>query len=448
LAGAGVAGPPKGTLQVRKLPDQRFQITVRAQGVDPRAVCRLFRLSLPPVEVEPLAASCEAPAAGEVSCSLAVTAEFLDERPVIALMARPPQAADQTENYRPVLSALARPEADAAPMLANFRTAFYAEPRARLHVSGALLADDFNGQNLDTATWRVWQQDAGLSVEQKNGELVVSGRTGKPHGISPEARHRFTGIVSKRRYLPSAAVLLAKFRVPGGLKAAAGLERYMVHFCAHVPDYYTEMIFGREPDGRRGWFYSSASPYGYRSSTAGQWNPDEYQLVRIEHDSARQVSRAYVRAGGAWRPAGEPQKLFISAVQVELKLNIPQDGLAVEARFDDCRLYPSPQAAPVRILVYKVPTPGFVFPSVSVRLLREDGQTVIGAGITDAGGICTLVLPSELAYPIGGWLQLHWNGQDLGRARIPARGVQGLYPGDLWVINAPSRITGSYEPLQ
>ena len=347
-----------------------------------------------------------------------------------------------------MLSALLKPDTVTVAMDANYRQAYYSVPRARQHAPGVLIADDFNEAKLDASTWRIWQQDAGLTVEQKEGELVISGRTGKARGAAPEAGHRFTGIVSQKRFAPPDAVLLAKLKVPGGLKAAAGLERYMVHFCGAVPDYYTELVLGRERDGRRGWWVLSSSQYERAADltpvAVETWNPGEPQLVKIEYDSAAQVSRAWMRGGnGEWRLIGEPQQLFLSAVQVELKVNIPQNGVETEARFDDCRLYRKPESAPVKILVHKLPSPGYVFPGVTVSLYRDDGVTLAGKGVTDRNGTVSLQLSSREIYPMGGWIHLEWNGQDLGRARVPAAGVQGIYPGDLWVVNAPARFTGS-----
>jgi hypothetical protein len=95
-----------------------------------------------------------------------------------------------------------------------------------------------------------------------------------------------------------------------------------------------------------------------------------------------------------WRSVGEPERLFLSSVQVELKVNIPQDGLDVEAAFDDCRLYPMPERAPIRILVYKFPQPKFSFPGVTVTLLHQEKS--LGSCVTGADGICTIPLSSSL----------------------------------------------------
>jgi hypothetical protein len=277
---------------------------------------------------------------------------------------------------------------------------------------------------------------------------VISGQTGDVRQIPKTAGFRFTGVVSRKRVSPADAILVARMKVPRGLRASGGLERYMVHFCGATPDYFTEVVFGRDRDGRRGWSFLAGSQFGhntdYTPTPVGEWDPSEYQLVKIDYDVSRQVSSAHVwsRPGRAWRSIGTPQKVFLSSVQVELKVNLPQDGIKIEAMFDDCRLYPRPETAPVRILVYKYPHPGFVFPGATVTV-RHQGET-LGSCVTDGDGICSIRLPSHLTYPIDGRIHLSMEREDFGWAVIPSSGVQGLYPGDLWVINAPARVKGSY----
>lgn len=455
---------PDATLRIQEHANGRARVLINAQGVDPKRVYRVFNINSDPTDFRPIsdrAPNWRTERSGELACTFENDRTLLKPATPIALTVRAEEAPEDKGSYRAVLFGLLKQGA-ATTWMAPSPNALLSEPQARKHVSGALIAEDFDGPALDMDLWRIWQEDVGLAVEQKQGNLVISGRTGKVREISKFPPKRFTGLVSKARFFPPDAVLVAKMKVPGGIKSSSGLERYMVHYCGATPDYFTEVIFGRDLHGWSGWSFIARSLYAYYEfgdvtqapedylpELVGERNPDDWQLVKIDYDSSTQTSRGYLWAPSAvaWHRIGKPQHLFLSSVQVELKVNIPQDDLNVEVRFDDCRLYRKPETTPVRILVYKQPQPpGFVFPGVSVRLYEANGRTLIGKGVTNHNGVCSISLSSRLTYPIAAVIKIDRGEESLGSAEIRSSGVQGLYPGDLWVVNAPGRIRGFSTP--
>ncbi len=454
MAALPLAAAISATLQTEVLPNGRARVLVNAKDVDSSGVYRVFGIRFDPAQAVPIGdreTQCSRKSGDALTCSFELDLASVKLPYPVTLMLRKSEAPEEKTSYRPILFGMIKAD-QTGPMSPSLEGTVYTEPHARKHVNGALLVDDFDAPALDTKLWRIWQQDGGLTVQHKDGHLVIAGRTGDVREIPPTAGFRFTGLVSKVRFQPADAVLVAKMKVPGGIQSTSGMERYNVHFCAASPDYFTEVILGRDRDGRSGWSFLSGSQYGHNTdyipTPIGEWDPKQFQTIKIDYDSASQVSRGWLWSSESrsWKPAGAQQDIFLSAVQVELKVNIPQNGLNVEARFDDCRLYRKPESAPVKILVYRYPVPTFSFPGVSVSLYEADGKTLIGKGLTDANGMCSIALSGSLTYPIAAVIKLQHAGEDLGSAKIQSSGVEGLYPGDLWVVNAPGRFKGTYAP--
>ncbi|NQU10208.1 hypothetical protein HQ590_05430, partial [bacterium] len=175
---------------------------------------------------------------------------------------------------------------------------------------------------------------------------------------------------------------------------------------------------------------------------------DQQHTLAIDYDPATTLCRAFLVDGDTWTPLGE-HRLYLSTVQAELKVDVPYDGVTVDVAFDNMRLYPRPQTNPVRIVAMKPPFPGFPFRGVRVSLADERGNPLGGPATTDANGEVSIRLPADRLYPAGGEVLLRYRGKVIGTAPIKAAGVNGLYPGDVWVITAPDeyKYEGKTYPL-
>ena len=111
---------------------------------------------------------------------------------------------------------------------------------------------------------------------------------------------------------------------------------------------------------------------------------------------------------------------------------------------DNMRIYRRPENAPARFVLIRPPFPGFPFRGARMALLDESGAAV-AKGKTDRDGEAALTLPSNRLYPMGGKLVVSFQGETVGVLDIQARGVEGLYPGDIWKIGAPAAYTSDEE---
>ena len=138
--------------------------------------------------------------------------------------------------------------------------------------------------------------------------------------------------------------------------------------------------------------------------------------------------------------------------QVELKTMdvTPLYGCYREAHFDDCRLYPNPRHNPVRFIAvddYPVRFPavtgapyGLLYPGPRLRvaLYTADGVSKISEGYTDENGSVELPvdIPLWVAFPTAAMVRIYRGEYEVAGSSIKCRGVDGLYPGDVWVFDA------------
>jgi hypothetical protein len=243
-------------------------------------------------------------------------------------------------------------------------------------------------------------------------------------------------------------------RVLAPLPQDARRARYLTHLCGATPDYFVDFGLSHEPDGRQGWFYvpiADGYPFSHDFQapflSLEEIRPDQEHTFVIEHEAATKLTRGFVVDGDLWRSLGE-HRLFMSTTQVELKVDVPYDGVPVDVAYDDARLYLRPETAPARFVLLKPPFPYFPFPSAVVEF-KDDADRPIATAQTDANGEATIPLPGRRLYPMGGTVKVAFGGKDLGGATIEARGVEGLYPGDVWVIFAPDeyKVTDRGYPM-
>jgi len=320
--------------------------------------------------------------------------------------------------------------------------------------SRVILRDDFNSGEWGEGWRGEWVQDRNLRVYCEDGRLRVKGISGDPVPVCADHHEfRFTGLVSKQS-ADRDVVLACKMQVLTPLPNGKTRVRYLVHLCGAQPDYFFDTGMAHEPDGREGWLhvpiahgfpFSHDHDYPYVSFEEIPFGGEH--TVVVEHDAETKLTRGYVVDGGGWHPLGE-YRAYLATTQVELKVDVPYDGVEVDVAYNDVRIYARPQNAPVRFVVIRPPFPGFPFADLDVVFRDESGAT-IAEGKTDRDGEAALLFPSDRLYPMGGEAEFSLNGESIGLARIESHGVDGLYPGDIWKIDVPERfrVEGEGYPM-
>ena len=127
----------------------------------------------------------------------------------------------------------------------------------------------------------------------------------------------------------------------------------------------------------------------------------------------------------------------------------PLYGAYREAHFDDCRLYPNPRYNPVRFIAVddhpaRFPSDtgapyGLLYhgPRIRVALYTADGVNKISEGTTDGKGMVDLSVATPLwvAFPAAATVRFFRGEYEVARSFIRSQGVNGLYPGDVWVFD-------------
>ena len=336
---------------------------------------------------------------------------------------------------------------------------------------GALLRDDFNGSKINDSLWHTCVEDPGMGVTIENGELCVRGTSAQ---ISEEELHkkepklwRFAGVCS-RTFPQTDVVLAARARLPSGISAEPGAHAVSVHLCGGRPDTLAEVLFGKldgkvmqetihkyakdgaddvpYPDAR-GWWLGVISGEGGKNfwPVSGRPVPEQgderEQLhdVAVEYDSQTQLAQAFLKVSGQWVQLGNAEHLYRALTLVELKtINVtPLFGAYREARFDHCRLYPNPRHNPVRLVLTGREDLPYSGPKLRVALFTRDGACKVSEGYSDRNGAISLVVstPRWVAFPVSASFRIFSDEKEIARGVIETHGVEGLYPGDVWVLD-------------
>ena len=308
--------------------------------------------------------------------------------------------------------------------------------------SAVVIRDSFNEDRWGDVWNSDWIQDKNLRVYCENGQLRITGVSGDPVPVCKDHHEfRFTGLVSKPT-IARDVVLACKMQVNAPLPTGKTRIRYLAHLCGANPDYFFDTGLAHEPDGREGWLHAPIG-YGYPFShdhhypfvSLEEIPADKEYTITVIHNASSKMTEGFVVDGTKWRSLGE-HRVFLSTTQVELKVDVPYDGVRVDVAFDDMRIYLRPEVAPVRLVLIKPPFPGFPFPGATIAIEDEAGK-VVAEGETDLDGEATLTLPSNRLYPMGGSINIQYEGKTVGTGEINASGIDGLYPGDIWKIHAP-----------
>ena len=346
---------------------------------------------------------------------------------------------------------------------------------------GALLRDDFNSGRIDRSVWNIWLADEGLGVSIQDGELSIQGtsaRVPEEELLRDEVKlWRFAGLTS--RPFPQTDVALAvRLKLPSGISSEPGAHAVSAHLCSAHPDTTAEVLFGKlegrameaviqryakgNPDDvpypdARGWWLGVVNA----NQGLNHWlvsgpplaeqgdEQDTFHDVLVDYDAVEGLSRGFVRVEERWVQLGRALPLFRSLTAVELKtINVtPLHGAYREARFDDCRLYPNPKRNPIRFVLtsanpklhqgpqnYDLP---YLGQKLRVALFSYDGSQKISEGHTDSNGMVVLSVdtPVWVAFPVSAMLRIFRGEEELARSQIEAHGVEGVYPGDVWVFD-------------
>lgn len=309
---------------------------------------------------------------------------------------------------------------------------------------GALLTEDFAGGDVDFQTWRLMPFINREWVSVKEGALSIAGRLQRPQRnilfMNSAGGLVHLGLVS-RRFPTADVVAVARMRAVSLPATQDGEWSSVFHLCSSVPDYFSEIRFGSLREGGLGWSFASQDERQSMSRALPAFGDESarFYTVKVERDGPARVMTGYVEGANGWVKLGEAANTNLFTARLELKIVGHTDGADLDTRFDDVRLYPHPDRTPVRF-VLTAAFPTFSYPaagaeSLALKLYEADGTTLIGEGRRATDGAFDVTLSRELTFPIGAVVRLLHNGKEVGAARITAKGVEGLYPGDVWGVN-------------
>lgn len=311
------------------------------------------------------------------------------------------------------------------------------EPMVLKLVDGALLADDFQSNEIDLHTWQVMRQQPALSVECEEGALRIHGTIGDERSFGPG----FTGIVS-RTFREIDVELAARMYIDEDLPSVDGDHLAFVHLCGTQPDFFAHVEAGRRSTevGPRigGTARSAADPEG-KVVNAISYLPRKWYDVRIRHEKNGDRTQAWISDGTTTTQMLKDAPIWFSSSKAELKVLSSVNGAKVDVKFDDVRMYGIGESASVDIVVMNLLAEGRPQGDVKVEatLLDAAGTQSIPLGTkpTSPQGRCSFVLPSRFALPGRLKLKLSLGDRVVYEGETPkVEGVRGVYPGDVWLV--------------
>lgn len=300
-------------------------------------------------------------------------------------------------------------------------------------VDGALVAEDFDAPYVDLHQWQIMAQDDGIQVTTTDGVLAVRGKSSGGVMLGPG----FAGIVSQTQAERNVE-LVARVCMSSELPARDGNCLAIVHLCGTQPDWFTHVEFGKRIGSEQpGWavMRRHLRPQSYLTPFDAPMQPGNWHTVRIRHEIEGERTYVWVDHGEGFRQvmAGEP--CLMTSTKVELKAFVTVPGAQVDIAFDDCRLYATPESAPLEILVLDLPGEGS--PQAGVRLVAKVAESNAApmSGVTNADGRCSFTLPNDVVYPARVRFEAWVAGKKVFQQASPdVVGVRGVYPGDMWML--------------
>ncbi len=362
-------------------------------------------------------------------------------------------------------SVLERAEAGEAPSfdadeLRRYRFwTFYLEHASRLVkvTNGAFLADDFESPEADPASheetgpwpealgldgvepwpdsvhrtpdWKTWNADPGITVGVIDGALHVRGTSTHASG------HNFNGFLSAPIAATDVVVIADVSCVAQDPDAAASTDDgrealAMVHLCGTSPDWFHEAAFEPASAGGLAWTHRARSTG--KTVARAPASPARSFRVKLAHDSATELGRAWIDAGQGWEEIGAGLTVPLPSVKLELKANLIGPGLSVDTSFDNVRLYPRPEVAPVRLLAFVGGRGDAADLALDVHLGDEAAPWM--STTLDRFGRARFTLPPERDYPVTARFVFTTPDGISWEETLVADEVRGLYPGDSLVV--------------
>jgi hypothetical protein len=325
----------------------------------------------------------------------------------------------------------------------------------RLVERGAILTEDFAVDALDTDRWRVWQQDPETTtIDVRDGRLDIT-------ASGPVGHDGLFGLTYTRL---RDVVLVADMDIRSDGPAS---HHIVLHLCGggtpQGPDHWIEIVMADEGATAR-FSAAAALPHelpGPAWDTAVILPHPEHHgfLARITFDASQSTATLEVSDGARWYAIGDPVEITFRVIHTEVKVHRyrdPGDGSSPgvsAAWFDNVRIYPRPDRHAIGVRLVRPDgtpltpewPPRFRDPATGeertvgdlvVQLLMEDGATVIAESRSDSFGFYLLPLRNAVwdVYPVRARIRVLLDGVALTDAEIPRRGIDGLYPDDLYEI--------------
>jgi len=332
---------------------------------------------------------------------------------------------------------------------------------------GAYSRDDFSSGAINAAIWQTNTSDPGMRVEIERGELCIRGTCAK----IPDAELRTNGgkfahdiRVQSHPIAVVDADVAVRVKMPSGIAPDPGAHTVNVHLCGIQPDCYSEVVFGKLESkpmvewGReylhiqrlyqdaRGWWFAivDQDPGRYWWRVSGDPLPqlgderENFHDVLVTYDEPTRLSRGYLKTGERWVQLGEAERVIRGLSRVELKIIdcTPLGGNYREARFADYRFYPNPKRNPARFVVRNDTEP-YRGRRLRIGLYTRDHTHRVSEANTDEDGIAHLSVdtPAWLAFPVSAAISIFGGEREVARGAVDARGIYGLYPGDVWELD-------------
>lgn len=312
-------------------------------------------------------------------------------------------------------------------------------------LSGALLKDGFDGPQLDATVWSrpAWlsENHKTIGVKIEDGHLVISGPS------HPEKQsHQYAGVISKY-FRDTDVVLAAEMPVQSPFNGKGRIQ-HMVHLCSgDYPDFFTEIIFGKLAAAEaprwhtaylgKVWEYSGYGGYLEPTHPATGSEAAQWHTVVLTHDEASNT-RNYLVVDGKWTPIGPSHKVRFNHTHIELKADVNVPDVPIQMAVDNVRLYPNPAHNPVTIVIYtgvSANKPKLPIHNQKVQIAEEGSMRLLGEGLTDEGGEARIRLKTDVLFPVAATITVSDSAVSIAQGSIPRKGVNGLYPGDVWALD-------------
>jgi hypothetical protein len=356
------------------------------------------------------------------------------------------------------LAAIAAEQTVAEPPPVKMATA------VQLVERGAILAEDFSTETIDTKRWRIWIDDPGLAtVRQAVGKLRLSA-----HG-SVNMDGLSNNICAKDKDV----VLVGEMDV----RSQGGAPHHAVlHLCGcdgkHSPDNWTEIVLTDLGDKAR-FSVLTVTPEGMNTSQNKRHldlphSGEKGFLCRITLNGESNRADFSVKTPEGWSQICDSAELPLRTVHTELKFRgsetpatKSESETKSEAWFDNVRIYPRPQSHYVGIRLVG-PSGEKIWsrkdgngwpPTITdanghkrgiqdlqIQLCTADGSTVVASQQSKNMGFYLLPLrdaPWDV-YPVAAQVRVLLDGKILGKPLAiehTGDGVSdGLYPDDVYNV--------------